>query len=399
MFRWPGGKSDSDKQASERSQRAARRTISSLNLNPCSSEDEEFKECDTSFNKSNIFTLDGAEELSGSEEETDIMVLTAAELAAEKAKPVDTANFPDDPDAWKKELKLKFDANDVKYWFNSVEGQMKKYGINLQWSKKDSILPLLPEEVIEECKPILRLEESEAGDHIYKDLKEEIKNLYGPRDEDAYKKAIALRLTGKPSALGKKLIHLICPGPVPFDGCHCAKIVFGMWDAQLTVPIRSKLAGRRFTKDTYKEMFKDADETWIANGGSELQTPTVVAATAEVSSASSSTPSNQVSAVQSRGGRGGSQSFNRGRGGRGNRGFRGGRGGYNQNQNQSQSNQSNSQQNNSDNKPHQKGPKASPDVPSNACSQHWKAGKAANYCSDPLVCDWARFIAPRQNKA
>ena len=214
------------------------------------------------------------------------------------------------------------------------------------------------------------------------------------------KKAIALRLTGKPSALGKKLIHLICPGPVPFDGCHCAKIVFGMWDAQMTVPIRSKLAGRSFTKDTYKEMFKDADETWIANGGSEVQTPTVVGATAEVSASSSSSPAaaGQVAAVQSRGGRGAQSSF-RGRGGRGNRGNRGGgRGGYNQNQNQSQNSNSNDQ-NNSENKPHQRGPKASPDVPSNACSQHWKAGKAANYCSDPLVCDWARFIAPRQNKA
>ena len=136
MFRWPGSKSESDKQASERSQRAARRTITSLNLNPCSS-DEEFKDCDTSFNNSNIFTLDGAEELSD-EEETDIMALTAAELAAEKAKPVDTANFPDDADAWKKELKLKFDANDVKYWFNSVEGQMKKYGIKFQVTQRTS---------------------------------------------------------------------------------------------------------------------------------------------------------------------------------------------------------------------------------------------------------------------
>ena len=399
MFRWLGDKSESDKQSSERNQRAARRTLSQLNLNPLS--DDEFQDCDTSFNNSNLFTVDGAndENLSGEESE-DEMPLSAAELAAEKAKPVDTANFPDDPEAWKKELKLKFDANDVKYWFNSVEGQMRKYGINSQWSKKDAILPLLPEEVIEECKPILRLDETEAGDHIYKDLKEEIKTLYGPRDEDAYKKAIALRLTGKPSALGKKLIHLICPGPVPFDGCHCAKIVFGMWDAQLTVPIRSKLAGRSFTKDTYKEMFKDADETWIANGGSEVQTPTVVGATAEVSASSSSSPAaaGQVAAVQSRGGRGNQSSF-RGRGGRGNRGNRGGgRGGYNQNQNQSQNSNSNNH-NNSDNKPHQRGPKASPDVPSNACSQHWKAGKAANYCSDPLVCDWARFIAPRQNKA
>merc|ERR1711994_675687 len=98
------------------------------------------------------------------------MPLTAAELAAQKALPVADASFPDDEDAWKKEIKIKYDK-DVKYWFNAVEGQMKKFGINTQWSKKDAILPLLPENIIDECKPILRLTQEEAGDHVYRDLK------------------------------------------------------------------------------------------------------------------------------------------------------------------------------------------------------------------------------------
>ena len=145
---------------------------------------------------------DGGDDMSQAE----LAAQAAAARQAEMAKPFDKRNLPDDDDAWKKEIKIQFDIQDVKYWFNEVEGAMKKYGIGLQWSKKDAIVQLLPAEVKEECKPILRLTEEEAGEQIYYDLKQEILSLYGPKQEDAFKKAMALRLTGKPSALGKKLV-------------------------------------------------------------------------------------------------------------------------------------------------------------------------------------------------
>ena len=79
---------------------------------------------------------------------------------------------------------------------------------------------------------------------------------------------MALRLKGgKPSALGKKLLHLICPGSKPLTDCHCVKMVFGFWHAQLTIPIRSAMAGQTFDKDTYKALFTLADQVWVANGG------------------------------------------------------------------------------------------------------------------------------------
>ena len=278
----------------------------------------------------------------------------------------------------------------MKYWFNASESQMKKSGINSQWSKKNAIVAMLPDDVIEECKPILRLEEADQGDHIYLDLKEEILSLYGPRDEDVFKKAIALRLTGRPSALGKKLIHILCPGPKPFQGCHCAKIVYGFWEAQLTPPIRTALSGQRFTADTYSAIFKHADEAWLANGGSDvIASPAVVAATSVQNPSATPTETVQASAVsRGRGGRGGRN--NRGRGNRGGRG--GNRGASNSN---NSNNNSSTNQTQTGPKPHQKGPKAAPDVPDNACSQHWKAGRNATYCSDPLNCDWVRIIAPR----
>ena len=125
-----------------------------------------------------------------------------------------------------------------------------------------------------------------------------------------FKKAIALCLDSTPSALGKKLIHLICPGAKPFEGCHCAKIVYGFWDNNLTVPIKTALAGQPFNKDTYQALFKLADQVFIANGGKVASaSPAVVGA---VSTKNSDPPNDtpQVAAVRG-GGRG------RGRGGRG----------------------------------------------------------------------------------
>ena len=145
------------------------------------------------------------------------------------------------------------------------------------------------------------------------------------------------------------------------------------------------LANKKFNATTYQDLFKLADEVWRANGGT-TNVPTVVAA-AKAVEAPASTPSStpQVAAI-ARG---------RGRGARGNRGR--GRGTYNNNGNRQNSNNATSQSTSSNGqKPHQKGPKASSDVPADACARHWKEGRQATYCSDPLVCSWAHIIVPRK---
>ena len=284
------------------------------------------------------------------------------------------------------EVKIKFDP-DVDYWFNAVEAQMKKFGINSQWEKKNAIVPLLPDDIIDELKPLLRLKQQEAG-AIYKRVKTEIIQLYGPRDEEAFQKALALRLTGKPSALAKKIIHLICPGSTPLDGCHCAKTIFGMWHAQLPQPIRNKLAGQKFNKDTYQDMLKQADEVWISEGGTAPQAPVVGAVTVPA------TPAEQPVAAVAAVGRG--QPSNR-RGNNSSRG-RGGRGRGPGNSNNNRQNQNNTTSTNSSSyqpKPHQKGPRHSDSPPDQSCSQHWSKGRSATYCTDPLNCPWVKIIAPR----
>ena len=110
----------------------------------------------------------------------------------------------------------------------------------------------------------------------------------------------------------------------------------------MTPEIRTKLAGQIFDKNTYKTIFKLADEVWEVNGGASA----AVVAAAKLVTAPINAPSPaqdgdaaQISALQ----RG------RGRGGRGYRGGRGrggnNRGAYNQNQNYNNQNQNYNNQN------------------------------------------------------
>ena len=157
----------------------------------------------------------------------------------------------------------------------------------------------------------------------------------------------------------------------------------------MTPQIKVALASKPFTKDTYADLFKHADEVWLKNGGETSAPATVVAA---MTSSTSSSGDQQVSAVNRGRGRGQQGPSNRGRGARG----RGSRGSYNSgNPNRNQPSSSNAATNQ---KAHQKGPKAAPDVPDNACARHWKEGRNATYCSDPLVCDWVKIIAPRSTR-
>ena len=84
MNRWWGSKDESEKQAGDRAQRAARRTINNLQL--ALSDDDEYTECNTSFNNSSLFNLDGAGDIDSedSENETEIMPLTAAESRSKR---------------------------------------------------------------------------------------------------------------------------------------------------------------------------------------------------------------------------------------------------------------------------------------------------------------------------
>ena len=112
MNRFPGSKEDVLRQTSERNQRAARRYLAANPLHRLGAEggldDSLYEECNSS-----LINIDGEDDDMSADE----IAAAAAHRAAELLKPFEDQNFPDDGDAWKKTLSLKFDRNDVLFWF------------------------------------------------------------------------------------------------------------------------------------------------------------------------------------------------------------------------------------------------------------------------------------------
>ena len=177
-------------------------------------------------------------------------------------------------------VQVPYDANDLEYWFSEVEGQLELIDVQSQWYKRMALQKLLPLEVKEEVKTLLRLSKTQAGNDIYFRLKQELLELFGKRPEDDYTRAKNRLLTGKPSQLGKALIDDICKKEKKLDGCCCHNTVWAMFRDQLPIVIRNHISRMKFSKDTYKEIFQAADQVWASNQAPEpaaAARPTVAA--------------------------------------------------------------------------------------------------------------------------
>ena len=132
MNRWFGDAAKASQQASERNQRAARKTLREQAAYQSMSEDEELEFHEANNSLSISLNVDGGADSDSGSLQSDDMNAAQAELARQRALPVEDADFEDDPEAWKKEIKIKFDMHDIRYWLNTVESQMRKFGINRQ---------------------------------------------------------------------------------------------------------------------------------------------------------------------------------------------------------------------------------------------------------------------------
>lgn len=361
MFRWSGSKQDSARQSSERDQRQARRYIQKnvTNLN-ASIVSENFEDAEEEF----LPNVDGAGDTSSVESGD----TTPTEMSATAFEDEDKA---DDAEAWKKSISLRFQRDDPEFWFSQIEAQMVSNGTNLQWSKRNALLgkDILPEDVLEELKPLFRLSKAEAGTTPYKDIKTELLSIYGKKDEQAIAKAASRRLTTRPSALGKVLIHDICPGAKPFTNCHCARVVWYFFIQQMPQVIKTALAKQRFNKDTYRKVFQDADDVFLANNLTP-ESPAVAAVSLDETQPAIPYP---VEAATF-------QSGNRGRGRGNGRGSRG--------RGQGRSTQPATKPNG--------GGQTQQNLPPNLCQIHKKYLKEAHHCRDPFVCEWAKFVKPKK---
>ena len=105
---------------------------------------------------------------------------------------------------------------------------------------------------------MLKLAKTAAGTDIYLRLKKELVELYGPKPEDAYVRAKNRVLTGKPSKLGKAIMDDLTDGDITCN--NCATTVWGRFCESLPIVVRNHIAEMNFNKDTYKEIFRKADQ-------------------------------------------------------------------------------------------------------------------------------------------
>ena len=324
--------------------------------------------------------------------------------------PYDLEDKEDGEDYYKRisNIKLQWDP-DVEYWFNSIEASMRHATVHSQWTKREVLQSLLPDNVRDEVRYLLRLPEDKAGTTPYKDVKVAIIELFGPKPQDAIDKALTRVLTTRPSALGKQLIDDICKCSPQLKSQCCADIVFGLFRRQMPTAVRNALARETFNHKNYTEVFTLADKVFHSNKGEAPSVSAVrpiatgsAAAVAATPAAEAAAPvvtvSPEIAALQAevaalkKANRGG------GRGGRNNRG--GGNQNWGGGNQSSGSNRGGNRGGGCGGRGGQsaqggRGPRHPDSPPNSACQVHWQRGRGAWWCADPQNCPWKDITTPR----
>ena len=277
-----------------------------------------------------------------------------------------------------RQIKVEFIPSDVKFWFSELEDEMQMAGINKQWLKRSVLKRNLPVKQKEDVKAFLTLQQTEAGAHIYLDIKTELLRLYAPKPQESYRKALSRSMVGLPSQLGNQLVNDVCRKASKMSGCCCAPHVQALWEEKLPVNVRAHTSNMDFSSATYKQVFENADKVFLASKQVQVAAAAVATPTStldETLPAFDSQNQPQVAAV------------GRGRGNRGGRGQRGGRGGRGGGQGRGGgSGQGGGAP---------RGKRHSSNPPDSCCDRHYTHGDQAFYCLKPLTCPWvSKVIAP-----
>ena len=296
-------------------------------------------------------------------------------------------------------IKLAFDRQDVKAWLTRFEIRLEFAGVRSQWLKRLCLENVLPEDIASSCKDYFSMPKSEctgASANIYKLCKSRILEVYGPKPEEDFDKALTIVMTGLPSAAAKEIRDLICDQKVKLTNCCCAKQVSATWKKLLPAHVRAQIAGMDM-KTQFDLMIKKADDTYNAikaEAGAAAQpvaliTPGKPQVTADFDTSADAPAldqmshlADQIAAFNKSYKKAQNSSKGRGGGGRGAQQKRGGSNGSSRGlagKPQPKQNKGN---------PHPDGP------PDNACHIHWQYGRSAFRCAKPDQCPWANYTAP-----
>lgn len=275
-------------------------------------------------------------------------------------------NGTDGADVHKQKITLKFDPEDIVFWFGQLEDEMTWAGAKSQWTKRQILNQNLPPEVRAEVKTELRKTQTQAGVTAYKTIKVKLIKIFGPKQGEAYMKAAKLVNTGKPSQLAKKLVDLLCNCSPPLaNNCCMAKVIAGMWKLQMPEQVRTAVANKELTAENFEEYMDIADAVHNTLTASQ-------ATVAEARLLQQGDP--QLAAYQQKG---------KGKGNKNNQQGGGAAKGASGTNNATSSTKTN------------RGKRADDNPPEGCCPQHWRRGRKAWYCMDLSSCPWKDFITPR----
>ena len=127
--------------------------------------------------------------------------------------------------------------------------QMEICGIKSQWIKRIVLQRLLPKKVAMNVKGLLSKSKTEAGNSIYKDIKDRILQILGPKEQDMYRKATSLVMVDSPSQLARAMVNLLCKcGPnTPLNGC-CGEAIIMSFLHSIMLRCRSLQSQRTQTQ-------------------------------------------------------------------------------------------------------------------------------------------------------
>ena len=174
-----------------------------------------------------------------------------------------------------RQIKVEFSVNDVEFWFAQLEDEMTLASVNSQWLKKTVLQRNLPIKQKEDVKALLTLTKTNAGNHIYLDIKNEIIRIYAAKPQDSYRKALTRTMTGLPSQLGLQIVEDICKKPIKMKDCCCAPAVLCLWSDKLPIGIRAHISNEVFTSETYKKVFEVADKVFLASRQAQVSVAAV----------------------------------------------------------------------------------------------------------------------------
>ena len=336
-----------------------------------------------------------------------------AEAAAAVIMAFEDENGTDGADALNKAIQslknLAYDPQDLKFTFQQLEIKMKAAGVKKQFTKLQTLTTVLPKEVIDEIKPLLRKEETEFEQNdAYKQAKTKIMEIFCQTDEEPFERAMSRVLSGKPSQLARGIVNDMCDKEM--NGCCCHKWVAGAWKRQLPSSVKQAIADTPFNHTNFNQILKTADKVFSSTRPTQSATVAAVAAGASADPALDEAfhPSmpwpqhpTEVAAYSQRG-RG--QGRGRGSGGRGQgRGGQQGRGGGQFNQNRGQNNRGGGGggrgqgSSRGSGHPRHRTQRHADLPPFESCFRHWTFGKSAHFCMEPASCPWKDHWVPKAN--